>query len=189
MSPETKLTNTEAPAQEQPTPAGKSKPVLGYIMILFVAAFLLMTLSFLMHQRSNTEAMGQLQTSFSSTIEDLQEMQERIVSLEKDLTKTKTALENTAAELEETQSQLNASDTALKESLAMQEALNRLYCLLQKYEAKQYEACQLLIQAMERDELVDILPSTPLDTESGSVPAPYVRFQQIKSAVQAAQAG
>ena len=41
----------------------KSKPVVVYIMILFIAAFLLMALSFLMHQRSNTEALGQLQNS------------------------------------------------------------------------------------------------------------------------------
>ena len=52
------------PVQEE-KPA-KSKPVVVYIMILFIAAFLLMALSFLMHQRSNTEALGQLQNSVSA---------------------------------------------------------------------------------------------------------------------------
>ena len=41
----------EQPIQEQPS--GK-KPVVVYIMILFIVAFLLMALSFFMHQRSNT---------------------------------------------------------------------------------------------------------------------------------------
>ena len=36
----------------------REKPVVIYIMILFIVAFLLMALSFLMHQRSNSEVIG-----------------------------------------------------------------------------------------------------------------------------------
>lgn len=48
-----------------PKPRDK-KPVVIYIMILFIAAFLLMTLSFFMHQRSNTEVLGELQDSVNA---------------------------------------------------------------------------------------------------------------------------
>ena len=51
--------------QPETAPTGK-KPVVVYIMILFIAAFLLMALSFFMHQRSNTEALGELQHSVSA---------------------------------------------------------------------------------------------------------------------------
>ena len=44
---------TPAPAPED-TPSTGKKPVVIYIMILFIVAFLLMALSFLMHQRSNS---------------------------------------------------------------------------------------------------------------------------------------
>ena len=51
----------EEPVQpDKPTP-NKKQPVVVYIMVLFIVAFLLMALSFFMHQRSNTEALGQLQ--------------------------------------------------------------------------------------------------------------------------------
>ena len=46
-------------------PRGK-KPVVLYIMILFIAAFLLMAWSFASHQKSNTEAIGRLQSSVTA---------------------------------------------------------------------------------------------------------------------------
>ena len=70
------------PVQEE-KPA-KSKPVVVYIMILFIAAFLLMALSFLMHQRSNTEAFGQLQNSVSA-MQEVQANQEKIIELQEEL--------------------------------------------------------------------------------------------------------
>ena len=54
----------QAPAadSQETTPKGK-KPVVVYIMILFIVAFLLMALSFVMSQRSNREDLGQLHDS------------------------------------------------------------------------------------------------------------------------------
>ena len=174
MSLETKPIETETPAKESPAPAKKGGQVLGYIMILFIAAFLLMALSFLMHQRS----IGELETSVSATIDDLQTLQERIFSLETEVTAKTAALEETEAELKE-------KSTALESSLVQQAAMTELYCLQQKYSTGQYEACMALIESMEESGLADALPSTPLNTESGSVTAPYVRFHQFKAAVQA----
>ena len=53
------------------TPDTGKKPVIVYILILFLAAFLLMFLSMLSHQRSNAEALGQLQNSVSA-IQEIQ---------------------------------------------------------------------------------------------------------------------
>ena len=78
------------PVQEE-KPA-KSKPVVVYIMILFIAAFLLMALSFLMHQRSNTEALGQLQNSVSA-MQEVQANQEKIIELQEELNDAQKALE------------------------------------------------------------------------------------------------
>ena len=50
---------TPSSAPEE-TPSTGKKPVVIYIMILFIVAFLLMALSFLMHQRSNSEVIGEL---------------------------------------------------------------------------------------------------------------------------------
>ena len=55
-----------SPQEDKPS-AGR-KPVVIYIMILFIVAFLLMALSFVMHQRSNSEVLGELQNSVSAAI-------------------------------------------------------------------------------------------------------------------------
>ena len=155
----------------------KSKPVFVYIMILFIAAFLLMALSFAMHQRSNTEAMGQLQTSIHATMEDIQDAQLKITELEKELAVTKEALEDAEAQAGETGAQLDAAEIDL-------EAILSLYAIQQKYSAGDYEGCAVLIQEMEDSGLADLLPSAQMSTSAGSVTAPSVRFQQFKYAVQ-----
>ena len=50
-------------------------------MILFIAAFLLMALSFLMHQRSNTEALGDLQDSVTA-MQEVQGYQVKVIQLQ-----------------------------------------------------------------------------------------------------------
>ena len=74
------------PASSETPETGK-KPVIIYILILFLAAFLLMFLSMLSHQRSNTEALGQLQNSVSA-IQEIQATQEQIIELQKRLDET-----------------------------------------------------------------------------------------------------
>ena len=79
--PETSTPETstpETPKKENPT---GSKPVIIYIMILFIVAFLLMALSFLMHQRSNTEALGDLQNSVTA-MQEVQSYQDKVIELQ-----------------------------------------------------------------------------------------------------------
>ena len=155
----------------------KSKPVFIYIMILFIAAFLLMALSFLMHQRSNTEAMGQLETSIHATMEDIQDAQLKITELEKELVTTQEALEDAQTKASDTESKLDTAETELDAILA-------LYAVQQKYSAGDYEGCAALIQEMESSGLDQALPSVQMATSAGSVTAPFVRLQQFKTAVQ-----
>ena len=68
----------EAPVQE---PSSRKKPVVVYIMILFIVAFLLMALSFFMHQRSNTQALGELQHSVSA-LQEVQATQDKNIQLQ-----------------------------------------------------------------------------------------------------------
>ena len=97
------MTQEKHTLEEQPRRSGK--PVLIYIMILFIAAFLLMALSFAMHQRSNQQAMGELESSFMATMKDMQADQDKLLVLQDKLSDT----EN---QLQDTQEQLTASETA-----------------------------------------------------------------------------
>ena len=168
------MTQEKHTPEEQPRRSGK--PVLIYIMILFIAAFLLMALSFAMHQRSNQQAMGELESSFITTVKDMQADQDRLLALQDKLSDT----EN---QLKDTQEQLTASETALTEAEALFAAQQQLYCLQQEYASGDYAGCKIIIDKMETSGVAEQLSSTPLSTDSGSVTAPYVRFQQLKAAV------
>ena len=69
---------TPSSAPEE-TPSTGKKPVVIYIMILFIVAFLLMALSFLMHQRSNSEVLGELQDSVTA-MQEVQATQDALLA-------------------------------------------------------------------------------------------------------------
>ena len=115
---------TPAPAPED-TPSTGKKPVVIYIMILFIVAFLLMALSFLMHQRSNSEVLGELQNSVSA-MQEVQATQDALVELQSQLKDA----EDTIAELE---SAAEEDQQALEAAQRENEALLALYTLQQQY--------------------------------------------------------
>ena len=167
------------------TPRKTGKPVFIYIMILFIVAFLMMALSSLMHQRSNTEALGKLQDSVTA-MQQIQESQEKIIELQDALAKTEDQLSAAENLLEEKELQfeqdLSAAQEALTAAEKEAEALQMLYCLQQEYSSGDYTACKALIEKMESDGLTDCLSSVPIDTQNGVITAPFVRFQQLKEA-------
>ena len=102
---------TSVPQEEE---QGGNKPVGVYIMILFIAAFLLMALSFFMHQRSNTEALGELQDSVS-TMQQVQINQEKIINLQDKLAIAEEELEESNKALEALRTQQEAAQKARAE--------------------------------------------------------------------------
>ena len=90
-------------AEETPLPQEEphsKKPVVVYIMILFIVAFLLMALSFLMHQRSNTEALGKLQNSVTA-MQEVQAVQDKVIQLQEELDKTEDQMDELNQQLQE----------------------------------------------------------------------------------------
>ena len=104
------------PSQEQ---TGK-KPVVVYIMILFIVAFLLMALSFFMHQRSNTEALGELQDSVSA-MQEVQISQEQIIELQKNVDELEDRNASLEEELEAAMKQLDDTQNQLAALQALEE--------------------------------------------------------------------
>lgn len=158
----------EQPPQE--TPSGK-KPVVVYIMILFVVAFLLMALSFVMHQQSNTKVLGELQDSVSA-MQEIQDTQDRLLEMEKKLSDTEDALDQAQTELDQAREEtLTAQQT--------QEALLALYELQQQYSAGDMDGCRTTLQRMDDENLVELLPTDRPD----GVTSPADRYQQLKEAI------
>jgi len=159
------------PAEE--TPAGK-KPVVVYIMILFIAAFLLMAWSFASHQRSNTEALGKLQSSVTA-MQEVQGLQDQVIKLQKDLADAQETIKELKEEAEQ-------RDNELENGNKQYTAMTRLYTLQQQYSAKDFEACRKTIDSFEADDLVKYLSDNRPTPDS--VTAPWERYQQLKEAVE-----
>ena len=167
---------TPEPQEEKNSQDG-NKPVVVYIMILFIAAFLLMALSFFMHQRSNTEALGELQHSVS-TMQEIQANQEKIIDLQDRLAVTEDELDDTKAKLETYQEEQEAARKALE---LENQAMRALYTLQQQYLTLNIEGCAKTIEDAEAAGLTAALS----DKSEGGVTSPAVRWQQLKDAVDA----
>ncbi len=158
------------PASSETPETGK-KPVIIYILILFLAAFLLMFLSMLSHQRSNTEALGQLQNSVSA-IQEIQATQEQIIELQKRLDKTET-------ERDEAKEELKVISDSISDLEKTSQALMALYNLQQEYLTGNLDGCLLTLQEISDQHLDELLPSA--NTEGVTPPAQ--RYQELKEAI------
>ena len=166
-----------------------NKPVITYIMILFIAAFLLMALSFLMHQRSNSEALGQLQNSMTA-MQEIQATQEKNIELQEQLSKTQDELDKTIIAYD---AQLDSLVGDLEKKQLALDAMTNLYLLQQAYSAGEYTSCLEIIQFMEATLQVDALSIEGVAEGTASEGicfpsfwnSPADRFQQLKEATQA----
>lgn len=158
-------------------PQGGNKPVVVYIMILFIAAFLLMALSFLMHQRSNTQALGELQSSVSA-MQEFQASQEKIIQLQDELAQAEKELDQLK---EDYARDLQSANEQKEAYLDITAALTDLYCLQQSYSAKDYEGCGEIIDRMEKMGYPLLLSQ---EAPREGVTPPHERYQQLKDAVE-----
>ena len=158
------------PASSETPETGK-KPVIIYILILFLAAFLLMFLSMLSHQRSNTEALGQLQNSVSA-IQEIQATQEQIIELQK-------RLDETEAERDEAKEELKVISDSISDLEKTSQALLALYNLQQEYLTGNLDGCRLTLQEISDQGLAELLP----DTAPDGITAPAQRYLELREAI------
>ena len=168
---------TSKPTQT-PTPPSpdRKRPVLIYIMILFIAAFLLMAMSFLMHRRSNEQVLGELHTSvnllddYQQALEANNRLTKQVSELEEALSSAKSAGSQLETERNAAQAERDAAKqqlTSLQQQLAALEALAKAQAL---YQSGDYTACQAAISAMETAGQDKLLSTAALEL-----------FQQLKS--------
>lgn len=164
--------------EEDLTPKGK-KPVVVYIMVLFIAAFLLMAWSFASHQRSNTEAIGELQSSVTA----MRGVQDRVVTLQDEL-------EAAQGKIQELERQAELREYELEAGNRHSRALEGLYALERLYRQENLESCRKVIDRMEEEDLaVCLSDNLPLsERELGLTVSPRERYHQLKEAVETREA-
>lgn len=165
----------EPDAQEPPQNAkntGGKKPVIVYIMILFIVAFIMMAVSFVMHQRSNTEVIGKLQDSVTA-LKEVQAVQDENIQLRE-------KLDTAQGKADALQQQLEDAKNSVKSAQSQAAAMTALYTLQQQYSARDYDACKSTVTSMENQGLDKLLPA---EISSG-VTTPAQRYLQLREAVE-----
>jgi len=156
----------------------KSQHVVVYIMILFIAAFLLMALSSLMQQRSNDEAFGQLQHSLSN-MQAIQAHQEQIIDLQRQLSDAEEAQDKLLEEIEGLEEEIVEGVEDLVDAQRRTDAMLGLYNLQQNYLNQEFDACMAILQYMEDNGLVELLPERAIDDAT----SPAMRYLQLREAL------
>lgn len=172
--------------EETPTPSpGGKKPVIVYIFVLFAVAFLLMIWSLFSHQRSNTEALGQLQTSVS-TMQEVQGLQEQVIQLQEELAEARKSLDEAQEEAEAQSRQTEEAQTSAEVLRQKIDALYYLYALQQQYLLRDFDGCRETLRAMEDGGM-----AAQLSDGGGAVDvtSPALRYRQLKEAVEALEDG
>lgn len=162
----------ETPSGGPQDSAGGKKPVVVYIIILFLVAFILIAFSFAMHQRSNTKEIGKLQHSVSA-LQEVQAAQDKNMKLQEQL-------DELQAENEKLQKELTDTTSSADSAAGRADALEALYTLMQQYATADYSGCKATIASMEGAGLDKLLPA---ETDSG-VTSPAQRYLQLRQAVE-----
>ena len=180
-------TTAQEPAQKE------KRPVLIYILILFIAAFLLMTLSFLASHRSSEEALGQLNSSVSA-LDRLQTALEENVRLQKDIVAQKGRINELEDQLDAALAAHKADTASLQKQL---DAMTNLYLLVDAFGRGEHERCREILEKMDQtgqSEALEIPGAGDETPSAGLAPGadytrPTERLDAIRQALETPQEG
>ena len=174
--PEAELEQANEAAEEPPR---SSKPVLVYILILFVVAFLLIAYSALVQQHSQITALDKLSDNLTAA-QEVQNLQERIIELQGQLEAEEKQNRDLSDQLEDLQQEYEYSATAALDAQEAQNALYALYTLQQQYLTRDFDGCRATLAEMEASSLYDALPTEARD---GKATSPAMRYRQLREAI------
>lgn len=158
----------------------KKVSVVGYLAILFAAAFLLLLLSYFMQQRNNAEAISGLKDSVNSfqSVETLIDTNKRLQEENGDLSDQVDELDQRITALEQEQVETQQAKQQLEKQL---QAMDWFWRIQRAYSRGSKSDARELIEAFEAAGLPAALPQTsPADPDG---PSPADQYDAILSAL------
>lgn len=170
-------------AEEEQVPKGskkKSAPVVNYITLLFVAAFSLLLMTYLMEQRESAEILDGLRNSVSAmqTVEDLYEenadLMEEIIRLREELLKEQQAHVLLQRDMDDLEKEHYVYELGIH-------AMDLFWQVNEAFVKNNHGLAEELMDLMEENKLQSFLPTENLsETERFS---PAHRYAEIKQEV------
>ena len=160
------------PVPQQNAPA--HKPVVKYLVILFVIAVALILASFAMNQHSNAKVLQELQ----GQVETLQQLQT-----------TEEKYREAMTENESLKQQIDALTTKNEESAKVQQALELVWQLERLYTSEKHDECRSVLKELKKDDLYLLLPPDTSDEEKEdpALELPAAAFRRIDAALNPAE--
>lgn len=173
---------------EHTRPPKRGGAVMGYLVVLFGAAFLLLLMSYFMQQRTNREALNDLRQTSNSAVESL----DNLIAERNTLKEQVSALEEEIAGLE-SELEVAKSDTAqwrgrLDDANGIINALDSLNHVRALYNNRQNREARAYIAGLEQIEGIDeteyylqiYVNKAPPDSEWLEAYNPLEAWQQLK---------
>ncbi len=165
---------------EHSRPKRRSSPVLGYLTILFAAAFLLLLLSYFMQQRNAEETINGLTNSVNNmqSVENLVQTNQRLQKENQELEDKADHLTDEVAALDAQQKKLQTDNAKQEQQLQAMDwfwRIQRAYSRGSRSEAKQ------LAEEFEASGLPSSLPQTSTAVADG--PSPAEQYAALLSAL------
>ena len=191
-TPNTPTTPEVKPSGDQPgrrvsQQRNRQRSVVFYIVILFLAAFVLLFLSFMMERRQNAENLDNLNQSMSGLKESVSAMQkvDQLYEENAALSEQVNELEDQIANLKQAQNALEENISSLekeKESLEKQtQALDWFWQINEAYVRGRRATARNLIEQLQQGGLESYLPKESI-TDNGRF-SPADRYQEIYDAL------
>lgn len=150
MNEESKAKVTEQ-AEKSGLPEKKKRALLGYLAILFCAAFILVLMSFLIQLRDSNSTISNLSQTSTTALANAQRLQDDNEALRQQVKELEDALD--AAELQLTQQQTEAAST----QEALQSAIDEGAAALEAQSAQLEEQQAALTEAAKKQEAAALL--------------------------------
>lgn len=155
----------------------KKVSVMGYLSILFAAAFLLLLMSYLQQQRNNEEYMSSLKESVSAvqSIENLIEEKEQLTTQVEELQARNAQLQQALGQAEDDAGRYKTDCAALNKQI---EAMDYLRRVQELYAIQYYRHARELITAFQS---AGLEPYLPTESHVTGEPSPAAAYQEIYS--------
>ena len=167
----------------------KKVSVMGYLTILFAAAFLLLLLSYFMQQRANEQAISGLEATSSNAFDSINNLIAEKDRLTEQVENLKGQVEDLQEELADTQGQLtgaqsdaDTAQTAQADARKALEAMDWFWRIQRQFSRGYYTDASNMIEEFEAAGLPQYLPQEALTGREGD-PSPAQQYQEIKDAL------
>lgn len=178
------MSQQEPETAQQPRPRrsrqSRRSPVMGYLVILFAVAFLLLLWAYFQQQRSNTEATDALKQS-ASAVQSIQELIANNDALREENESLKAQTEELEKQLSDAKATIEAAERYAEGQEAAVKAMDYFWQIDEAYVRQRYSLCRQLIQELQDAGLDGALPTVKA-TENDRF-SPLARYNEIYQAL------